>query len=132
MRNSIRKIVDGLNVGDLILVEWCDASMGKSGDITDIDVPAKSWGIYMGLFGDKTKHIVIAQNSYRYSDGLSDLDFTAVPVGWATNCRILDKGHVPKQASAELTNSFLRGGHHRGGIRRRIFQRRLTMHGRSN
>jgi hypothetical protein len=70
-----------LSPGDLIAVDWCDASVGKSsGSGMTIDVPVKSWGIFVGLIGDRTKHIVIAQNSFRYSDGLFDLDYTAIPL----------------------------------------------------
>jgi len=123
-KNELRKIVEGLNVGDLVCCEWCDASVGKSRVIgTAIDVPVKSWGIYMGLYGEKTKHVVLAQNCFRYSDGIYDLDYTALPLSWAAAVKVLGKEHIPKDVAIELVNSFLLGGH-RGESRTRIFQQR--------
>jgi hypothetical protein len=54
---------------------WTDASIGKTstnGGV--IDVPVRSWGIFVGVFG-KRKHIIFAQNSFRYAEGLLDLDY---------------------------------------------------------
>jgi hypothetical protein len=101
-----------------------------------IDVPVKSWGIYVGLIGDKVKHIVLAQNSFRYSDGLFDLDYTAVPLGWAVDVSVLIKEHIPKEAATRLVNSFMMGGHrslnHPRTFRRALAQRRLSIDGRPN
>jgi hypothetical protein len=90
--------LDQLCPGDLICVSWSDASVGKSsGSGMTIDVPVKSWGIFVGLIGDKIKHIVLAQNSFRYADGLYDLDYTAIPVGWALNVEVMVKEHIPRE-----------------------------------
>jgi hypothetical protein len=94
-----------------------------------IDVPVKSWGVFVGLIGDRVKHIVIAQNSFRYSDGLFDLDYTAIPLSWAVDLSVLVKEHIPKEAASKLVNSFLMGGH-RAFNHQRTFQRRLSTHGR--
>jgi hypothetical protein len=135
MKNSLRKTIDSLSPGDLICVSWCDASVGKSsGSGMAIDVPVKSWGIYVGLIGDKVKHIVLAQNSFRYSDGLFDLDYTAVPLGWAVDVSVLVKEHIPKEAAVKLVNSFIMGGHRALNrprtFQRRMFQQRLSVDGR--
>jgi hypothetical protein len=75
LSKQVLKLLESVKPGDLIAVDWCDASVGKStGSGMGIDVPVKSWGIYVGLIGDKIKHIVIAQNSFRYADDLFDLD----------------------------------------------------------
>ena len=66
MRGNLKKTLEQLVSGDLVCVEWCDASMGKSsGSGAAIDVLVKSWGIFVGLFGEKNRHIVLAQNSFR-------------------------------------------------------------------
>jgi hypothetical protein len=55
---------------------WTDASIGKTstnGGV--IDVPVRSWGIFVGVFGKR-------KNSFEYADGLCDLDYTAIPLGW--------------------------------------------------
>ncbi len=134
-QKNLKKQLESLCVGDLICVEWCDASTGKSsGSGMMIDVPVKSWGIYVGLFGNKTKHIVIAQNSFRYADGLFDLDYTAIPLSWAVGVSVLVKEHIPREAAGNLVNSFLLGGHRTfkrtRTFQRRIFQQRLSVDGR--
>lgn len=122
-------MLDSVSPGDLICCEWCDASVGKSsGSGSTIDVPVKSWGLYIGLFGEKAKHIVLAQNSFRYADGLYDLDYTAIPLSWTLNLTVLAKEHIPRDTAAKLVNSFLMGGR-RSFNRPRSVQQRLKMHG---
>ena len=137
MKNNLRKTIECLSPGDLICCSWCDASVGKSsGSGMAIDVPVNSWGIYVGLIGDKVKHIVLAQNSFRYADGLFDLDYTAVPLSWAVDVAVLVKEHIPKEAASKLVNSFMMGGHRALNrprtFQRRIFQQRLSVDGRPN
>jgi hypothetical protein len=137
MKNNLKKAIESLSPGDLICCSWCDASVGKSsGSGMAIDVPVKSWGIYVGLIGDKVKHIVLAQNSFRYSDGLFDLDYTAIPLGWAVDVSVLIKEHIPKEAATKLVNSFMMGGHRAFNrprtFMRRMFQQRLSVDGRPN
>jgi hypothetical protein len=111
MKEVVKK-VKGLSLGDLIRVEWFDASIGKSlsGGLSGIDVPVQSWGIFLGVLGEKNKHIVLAQNTFRYADGLYDIDYTAIPTAWATNITATTKNHLPKTEAKQLLNSFLIGG----------------------
>ena len=127
---SFNEMLENVNVGDLVSLEWCDASVGKSsGSGSIIDIPVKSWGVYVGLFGSRTKHIVLAQNSFQYSDGLFDLDYTAIPVSWAIDLSVIDKEHIPDSIAKKLVNSFLLGGQ-RTFKHQRTFQRRLNAHER--
>lgn len=100
--------ISGLVAGDLVCVEWCDASIGKSlsNGLSGIDVPVKSWGVFIGVLGQKRKHVILAQNCFRYSDGLYDIDYTAVPVPWATNAAVVAKAHVCFEEAKVLLNSF--------------------------
>lgn len=125
-----------LAVGDLVCAEWCDASTGKSrGSGTEVDVPVKSWGIFIGVLGVKRRHIVLAQNSFRFSDGLFDLDYTAIPLSWTVEITVLIKGHIPKETVGGLVDSFLSGGRRHltrpRTFDRRIIQQRLSKDGRS-
>ena len=54
--------IKGLVAGDLICVEWYDASIGKSlsNGLSGIDVPVKSWGVFIGILGQKNKRIILA------------------------------------------------------------------------
>ncbi len=121
MKATLRKTIESLSAGDLVCVSWCDASVGKSsGSGMAIDVPVKSWGIFVGLIGDKVKHIVLAQNSFRYSDGLFDLDYTAVPL-LSVDVAVLVKSIFPKTPSVTIGEQFMVGGHPRLEVR--TFQR---------
>lgn len=101
--------IKSLTAGDLVQVEWCDASIGKSlsNGVSGIDVPVKSWGVFIGLLGQRTKHVILAQNCFRYSDGLYDIDYTAVPVPWTTNATVIEKAHVDAGEAKDLLNSFV-------------------------
>jgi hypothetical protein len=112
MREVVKKQVKGLSLGDLVRVEWFDASIGKSlsGGLNGIDVPVVSWGVFLGVLGSKNRHIILAQNSFRYADGFYDIDYTAVPLAWTANATIIAKAHVPVEEAKQLLNSFLVGG----------------------
>ena len=132
---NLKKQLGSLCVGGLICVEWCDASVGKSsGSGASIDVPVRSWGIFIGILGAKAKHIVLAQNSFRYADGLFDLDYTAIPLSWTFEVSVLVKEHIPREAAGNLVSSFLLGGHRTlsrsRAFQRRMFQQRLSIDGR--
>ncbi len=134
-KKELKKQLELVSPGDLVAVEWCDASVGKSMDSgATIDIPVRSWGIFIGVLGQKAKHIVLAQNSFRYADGLFDLDYTAIPLSWAFNVSVLMKEHVPKEAAGKLVNSFMVGGHRTLNrsktFQRRVFQQRLSVDGR--
>lgn len=97
-----------LEAGDLVCVEWCDASIGKSlsNGIGGIDVPVKSWGVFIGVLGKRREHVILAQNCFRYSDGLFDIDYTAVPLPWTTSATVVAKGFVDADEAKVLLNSF--------------------------
>jgi len=110
-RKSLKKQLKSLCKGDLICVLWTDASVGKSlGTGLAVDVPVKSWGIFIGLLGKRSQHIVLAQNNFQYSDGLYDIDYTAIRIGWTEKVTVIDKQHVPLEEAEQLFTSFLRGG----------------------
>jgi len=110
-RKNLRKILAKVELGDLISVSWTDASVGKSlGSGLIVDVPVKSWGIFIGLMGKHNQHIVLAQNNFQYSDGVYDIDYTAIPVSWAVTINVIDKNHVAKDEAEILFASFLHGG----------------------
>ncbi|MDH5782051.1 MAG: hypothetical protein OEZ35_00070 [Candidatus Bathyarchaeota archaeon] len=110
-RQVLKKQLEGVCKGDLVRIDWADASVGKSmGMGLAVDVPVKSWGVFIGLLGKRNQHIVLAQNNFQYSDGLYDIDYTAIPVGWAEKVTVIDKQHVSLEEAEQLFTSFLRGG----------------------
>jgi hypothetical protein len=122
--------IKGLAAGDLVCVEWCDASIGKSlsNGVSGIDVPVKSWGIYVGILGQKRKHLILAQNNFRYADGLYDIDYTAVPVPWMTNVTAIIKNHVCPAEAKHLLKSFLLN--EKQSPKRRLRQQKVRNHDR--
>lgn len=109
---EVAKRVRELSLGDLVRVEWFDASIGKSlsGGLNGIDVPVVSWGVFLGVLGSKNRHLILAQNCFRYADGFYDIDYTAVPLAWACNATVIAKAHVSLEEAKQLLNSFLVGG----------------------
>lgn len=100
-----------LSPGDLVSVDWCDASIGKSLDTgTSVDMPCSSWGVFIGILGEKSKHIIIAQNNFQYSDGQCDIDYTAIPLQWSVTAKIVVKQYIDQHTVKEMLKSFLRGG----------------------
>ena len=116
--------------GSLVKIEWFDASVGKSlsEGLAGIDVPVKSWGIYIGLLDQKNKHIILAQNNFQYADGLYGIDYTAIPPSWTTKIQTIQKNHIQKPKAKQLPNSFLKGG--RKTLNEGIRQKRVINHDR--
>jgi hypothetical protein len=117
-----------MNVGDLVRVDWFDASIGKSlsGGLGGIDVPVCSWGVFVGVLGEKNKHIILAQNSFRYSDNLYDIDYTAVPTTWTVNITVIIKNHIKPEEATNLLNSFLQNAKRTN--ERKIKQQKVRNH----
>ena len=127
MRKQVLKELENLSPGSLVCVEWSDASVGKSlGSGVAVDVPAKSWGVFIGVLGERNKHIVIAQNTFQYSANFYDIDYMAVPLVWSAAIRVVVRDHVSEETAKHLRNSFLMGG--RRASRRRTFQQRVKNH----
>ena len=51
---------------------------------------------------------MLAQNSFEYGDGLCDLDYTAIPLGWVENVQIIVNNYIPVIAANNLVTSFVR------------------------
>jgi len=136
-KETSKKQLEKLEIGDLISVSWWDASVGKSlgtGKKVNIDLPVQSWGIYLGVLGEKAKHIMVCQNSFCYEEGLYDLDYTAIPLTWSTDIKIISKKYIPKEEALKLVKSFTQNKHP-ALSRPRVFkhiQKRLSIDGRPN
>lgn len=124
---KIQEEIKRLSIGDLVQVEWTDASIGKSLSAgMNVDVPVVSWGLYLGLLGQKSKHIILVQNNFRYCDGLCDLDYTAIPLTWSTKVDVIVKSHINPGEAQILLNSFLMGG--RRSLQNRTKQEHVSNH----
>jgi hypothetical protein len=122
------KEIRNVTPGDLIFVSWYDASIGKSltGGLRGIDISVSSWGVFIGLLGEKNKHIILAQNNFRYANGLYDIDYTAIPLSWTVDVKVIEKEHVKTEEAKQLLNSFLMGG--RRTLPKRTRQQKVRNH----
>ena len=109
--------LDGVGKGDLVRVTWFDASRGQALTIRGkLDIPVYSWGVFLGILGQKRRHIVLAQNSLKLSDELYDVDYTSIPVSFMDEITVLHKAEVALDIAELLLLSFTAG-------RRRIIKR---------
>jgi hypothetical protein len=117
MSKTVLRQLKKLQPGCLICVTWFDASIGKALTSGEIDIPVRSWGIYLGLLGDKMQHLILAQNTFKYNANLFDVDYTSIPVSWQMRITVINPDEVNKETAGILLNSFLQG--HRRILKRR-------------
>ncbi len=59
---KVSEIIDSLDFGDLIEVEWLDASEAAGQlEHNKFDTPVQSVGYFLAVKGRKTRHVVIAK-----------------------------------------------------------------------
>lgn len=121
MNRTVLRQLKALCPGCLLRVDWYDASIGKSRR-SAIDMPALSYGIFLGLLGEMNKHIVLCQNSFKFMDGMYDVDYTAVPLDWSVKVTLIKNAEVSREVAQHLLDSFLAG-------RSRMLKRRVNNHG---
>lgn len=116
MMNEITKQIKALRLGDLVRVEWFDASQGETRVAKDteldmqFDIPVTSWGVFLGVRGRKIKHIILLRDHFEMSDslGVYDINFNAVPLGMVSSVAVLKRGELDSQMAALLKLAFLR------------------------
>jgi len=85
---KISGIIDSLSFGDLIEVEWLDASEATGQLEHDkFDTPVQSVGYFLAVKGRKTRHVVIAKEivdkkSYHYN---------VIPVGMIQKVKVIQR-----------------------------------------
>lgn len=114
------------NPGDLVEVYWHDASIGVGvGGKAAIEVPVRSWGIYVGSVG-LPPHLVLCQNDFAYNREVRAIDYTAIPQGWAVKIVVVQAGCVcVKDAEAMLKNILAGESTRRRAEGGKVFQRRV-------
>jgi len=94
----------GLTPGDLVCIKWFDASIGTS--LAPLDIPTKSWGIYLGVVGEKSKQVFLAVNCW-YLEHIYDVDYTAIPVDWCSKIELIKKKAIPKEEAEKVLLSLV-------------------------
>lgn len=108
MSKLLLKQLKKLGIGTLVCLEWYDASVGKvaRNPGTQIDITVRTWGVFLGFLGNKNKHIIIAQNIYKYTTGVYDVDYSAVPASGATDVTVIMRGCIDGAEAKQAFNSF--------------------------
>jgi len=114
---EVRKQIKGLQLGDLIRVRWFDACKGEarideqSEDArVQFDIPVTSWGVFLGLVGEKTKHVLLIRDHFQMnaSSGVYDIDFNVVPIGMINAIEVLKQGELEPKVAELLQQAFLK------------------------
>lgn len=104
MNETVFQQLKTLNPGDLIRVEWFDASTGAALDYMGrIEFPVISWGVFLGVYGEP-KHLVMAQSNWIRSEDFYDPDVVVIPLSWAE--KVVKK--TPKEVTKDFVNKLLR------------------------
>jgi len=119
MKRTVLKQIKNLRLGDLIRIEWFDASIGRSRGTGPIDIPVRSWGIFLGVFGERNRQIILAQNNFRFTETIYDSDYTAIPLAWTVNVVVIEKSHLPVDEAQRVLDSFISGKRQAIRFRRR-------------
>jgi len=113
---EVRKQIKGLQLGDLIRVRWFDACKGearideKSEATVQFDIPVTSWGVFLGLVGEKTKHVLLIRDHFQMnaSSGIYDIDFNVIPIGMINAIEVLKQGELEPHVAKLLQQAFLK------------------------
>jgi len=114
---EVRKQIKGLQLGDLIRVRWFDACKGEARideqseeARVQFDIPVTSWGVFLGLVGEKTKHVLLIRDHFQMnaSSGVYDIDFNVVPIGMIHAIEVLKQGELEPKVAQLLQQAFLK------------------------
>ena len=87
MEEKTSQTIKKLHFGDLIEVDWLDASEATGRlEKGKFDTPVRSVGYYLGLKGHKTRHLVIAKELVRTCEAFH---YNVIPLGMIEDLRVL-------------------------------------------
>jgi len=105
VNSNIAEVVDSLRFGDLVQVDWLDASEATDNISHDcFDTPICSVGFFLGVKGRKTRHIVIAKEiidskTYHYN---------VIPVGMINRILVHSKVALNQAVKRRLKKLYLK------------------------
>jgi hypothetical protein len=117
MSEQVLKDIEKVEFGDLIELEWWDHSKrdmrlkpkGKKRHLV-FDVPVRSVGIFIGVAGEETKHIVLIRDIFAWpSTGDFDVDATAILLGATKRVRVICNGMLDPRLANQLEVAWKRG-----------------------
>ncbi len=100
--DPLEEALKKLHPGDSVKVEWLDASRGKIETVekfteagaegAEIDLPVNSFGVFIGIFGKKRRHVVLVASQWVYCRGLGQIDCTVIPLGTVEKVTLIQSG----------------------------------------
>jgi len=94
--------ISSLRFGDLIEVEWLDASE-STGRLEHVhakfDTPVRSVGYFLGIKGKRTKHVVIAKEII---DNAKAFHYNVLPIGMIETITVLAKDRLDPETKRVL------------------------------
>ena len=114
---EVRKQIKGLQLGDLIRVRWFDACKGEARideqskeSAVQFDIPVTSWGVFLGVVGEKTKHVLLIRDHFQMNatSGVYDIDFSVVPIGMIHAIEVLKRSELEPKVAELLQQAFLK------------------------
>jgi len=119
---AVLKQLATVNPGDLVMVEWLDASRGKIETITGgfeggipgalVDCPVFSYGVYLGLFGARSKHIVLLASLWHHTGEIGQVDTTIIPLGITEKVAVISRGVMEVENVHLSQAAFIQGRSH--------------------
>jgi len=114
---EVRNQIKSLQLGDLVRVRWFDACKGEARideqseeAKVQFDIPVTSWGVFLGLVGEKTKHVLLIRDHFQMNatSGVYDIDFNVVPIGMIQAVEVLKQGELEAHVAELLQQAFLK------------------------
>jgi len=103
--SNIIEVIDSLRFGDLVQVDWLDASEATDSINHEFfDTPVVSVGFFLGVKGRKGKHLVVAKEildsrTYHYN---------VIPVGMIQRLKVHSRVALTKRAKHRLKKLYLK------------------------
>ena len=119
----VQRQIRALQLGDLVRVRWFDACKGEarideqsasgqkeSSSNMQFDIPVTSWGVFLGLVGEKTRHVLLIRDHFQMNaaSGVYDIDYSVVPIGMIQTVEVLKKGELEAKVAGLLQQAFLK------------------------
>jgi len=114
VKKEILKQIKALQLGDLVEIFWLDASKGearvqkKAKAETQFDIVVQSTGYFIGVAGQKTKHVILVRDAFQLSSEVYDIDWNCVPIGMIYRVNVARPGALNLQLATHLQKAFLK------------------------
>jgi len=114
MKKEILKQIKALQLGDLVEIFWFDASKGearvqrKAKAETQFEILVQSTGYFIGVAGQKAKHVILVRDAFQLSSDVYDIDWNCVPIGMICGVKVARPGALNLQLATSLQKAFLK------------------------